>query len=254
MVGANAQNHGRQREDIIEAAARLVGVDGARRRVFCDMQVRIARGLARTSVHVDGGGIIRQVCIIDAIARHAFTARPLPTLLGNLAQTVGELLRGFLEHLHLMLRAAVGVRHHGLGKLRRGPHEQQHLGFHASAAETQDVGGINAEASLHALAAGDRIQAARRNRCRRLHERRCFSLSAGLGLDAVACRHVGCHQARTQLILAGVGRTPALQPLSHIARAFGHIGHGMGIAQLDADDLAQAGALGTVAGAGDGRA
>ena len=34
-------------------------------------------------------------------------------------------------------------------------------------------------------------------------------------------------------------RTPALQPLCHIASAFCHIGHGMRISQLDADHLAQ---------------
>ena len=218
------------------------------------MKVRIARSLAGAGVHVDGGGIIRQVGIIDAIARNAFTARPLAALLGDLAQTVGELLRGFLEHLDLMLCAAVGIRHHGLGKLRRRPHEQQHLGFHASAAETQRVCRVDAETALHAFSAGDGIQAARRDRRSSLHERRCLRLSASLGLDAVARRHVGRHQARAQLVLAVISPTPALQPLGHIASAFCHIRHGMRISQLDADHLTQAGALGAVAGTGDGGA
>ena len=84
------------------------------------------------------------------------------------------------------------------------PHEQQHLGFHAPAAEAQRVGGVDAEASLHAFSAGDGIQAAHRDRRCGLHERRSLGLRAGLGLDAVARRHIGCHQARAQLVLAVV--------------------------------------------------
>ena len=141
-----------------------------------------------------------------------------------------------------------------MGKRRRRPHEQQYLGFHAPAAEAQRVGGIDAEAPLHALPAGDGIQATRRDRRRNLHERCGLRLGTGFGLDAVARRHVGGHQARAQLVLTAVGPTPALQPLGHIASAFCHIGHRMGIAQLNADHLTQAGALGTGAGTGDGRA
>ena len=97
MLGRNIQDARRDGQDVEHAGLGQRGVDGLGRGVFGDDEPA-ARRLRATLVQIDGGGVVGQVGIVDAVAAHSLALRPLATQAGVLAQAVGELLRLGDEH------------------------------------------------------------------------------------------------------------------------------------------------------------
>ena len=95
--------------DVEHAGLGQRGVDGLGRGVFGDDEPA-ARRLRAALVQIDGGGVIGQVGIVDAVAGHALALGPLATQTGVLAQAVGELLGLGDEHGQ---RLAVAQVEHG---------------------------------------------------------------------------------------------------------------------------------------------
>ena len=97
VLGRNIQDTRRDGQDVEHAGLGQRGVDGLGRGVFGDDKPA-ARSLRATLVQVDGGGVIGQVGIVDAVTAHALALGPLAAQTGILAQAVGELLGLRDEH------------------------------------------------------------------------------------------------------------------------------------------------------------
>ena len=97
MLGRNIQDARRDGQDVEHTGLGQRRVDGLGRRVFGDDEPA-ARRLRTALVQVDGGGVVGQVGIVDAVAAHTLTLCPLATQTGVLAQAVGELLGLGDEH------------------------------------------------------------------------------------------------------------------------------------------------------------
>ena len=97
VLGRNIKNTRRDGQDVEHAGLGKRGVDGLGCSVFGDDEPA-ARRLRAALVQVDGGGVVGQVGIVDAVAAHALALGPLAAQAGILAQAVGELLRLGNEH------------------------------------------------------------------------------------------------------------------------------------------------------------
>ena len=97
VLGRDIQDTRRDGQDVEHAGLGQRGVDGLRRGVLGDDEPA-ARRLRAALVQVDGGGVVGQVGIIDAVAAHALALGPLAAQAGVLAQAVGELLGLGDEH------------------------------------------------------------------------------------------------------------------------------------------------------------
>ena len=97
MLGGDIQDARRDGQDVEHAGLSQRGVDGLGRSVFGDDEPA-ARGLRAALVQIDGGGVVGQVGIVDAVAAHALALGPLAAQAGVLAQAVGELLGLGDEH------------------------------------------------------------------------------------------------------------------------------------------------------------
>ena len=97
MLGRNIQDARRDGQDIEHAGLSQCGVDGLGCGVFGDDEPA-ARRLRATLVQVDGGGVIGQVGIVDAVAAYALAFGPLAAQACVFAQAVGELLGLGDEH------------------------------------------------------------------------------------------------------------------------------------------------------------
>ena len=115
MLGRNIQDTRRDGQDVEHAGLGQRGVDGLGRGVFGDDEPA-SRRLRAALVQIDGGGVIGQVGIVDAVAAHALALGPLAAQTGILAQAVGELLGLRDEHGQ---RLAVAQVEHG-GRLGHG--------------------------------------------------------------------------------------------------------------------------------------
>ena len=91
VLGRNIQDARRDGQNVEHAGLGKRGVDGLGRGVFGDDEPA-ARRLRAALVQVDGGGVIGQVGIVDAVAAHALALGPLATQTGVLTQAIGELL------------------------------------------------------------------------------------------------------------------------------------------------------------------
>ena len=97
VLGRNIKDARRDGQDVEHAGLGQRGVDGLGRGVFGDDEPA-ARRLRAALVQIDGGGVIGQVGIVDAVAAHALALGPLAAQTGILAQAVGELLGLRDEH------------------------------------------------------------------------------------------------------------------------------------------------------------
>ena len=109
MLGRNIKDARRDGQDVEHAGLGQRGIDGLGRGVFGDDEPA-ARRLRAALVQVDGGGVVGQVGIVDAVAAHALALGPLAAQTGILAQAVGELLGLGDEHGQ---RLAVAQVEHG---------------------------------------------------------------------------------------------------------------------------------------------
>ena len=115
VLGRNIQDARRDGQDVEHAGLGQRRIDGLGRGVFGDDEPA-ARRLRTTLVQIDGGGVVGQVGIVDAVAAHALALGPLAAQTCVLAQAVGELLRLGDEHGQ---RLAVAQVEHG-GRLGHG--------------------------------------------------------------------------------------------------------------------------------------
>ena len=97
VLDRDIQDTRRDGQDVKHAGLGQRGVDGLGRGVFGDDEPA-ARRLRAAIVQVDGGGVVGQVGIVDAVAAHALALGPLAAQTGILAQAVGELLGLRDEH------------------------------------------------------------------------------------------------------------------------------------------------------------
>ena len=97
MLGRNIQDARCDGQDVEHAGLGQRGIDGLGCGVFGDDEPA-ARRLRAALVQVDGGGVVGQVGIVDAVAAHALALGPLAAQTGILAQAVGELLGLGDEH------------------------------------------------------------------------------------------------------------------------------------------------------------
>ena len=97
MLGRNIKDTRRDGQNVEHTGLGQRGVDGLRRGVLGDDEPA-ARRLRAALVQVNGGGVVGQVGIVDAVAAHALALCPLATQACILAQAVGELLGLGDEH------------------------------------------------------------------------------------------------------------------------------------------------------------
>ena len=97
VLGRDIQDTRSDGQNVEHAGLSQRGVDGLGRGVFGDDEPA-ARGLRAALVQIDGGGVVGQVGVVDAVAAHALALGPLAALAGVLAQAVGELLGLGDEH------------------------------------------------------------------------------------------------------------------------------------------------------------
>ena len=97
VLGRNIQDTRRDGQNVEHTGLGQCGVDGLGRGVFGDDEPA-ARRLRAALVQVNGGGVVGQVGIVDAVAAHALALCPLATQACVLAQAVGELLGLGDEH------------------------------------------------------------------------------------------------------------------------------------------------------------
>ena len=91
VLGRNIQDTRRDGKNVEHTGLGKRGVDGLGRGVFGDDEPA-ARRLRAALVQVDGGGVVGQVGIVDAVAAHPLALGPLAAQAGILAQAIGELL------------------------------------------------------------------------------------------------------------------------------------------------------------------
>lgn len=108
VVCGNIEHNACDVEGIGHATRRLGRIDVLGWRILGDVHELPAHILARPLIEVDGHVVIGQIRIVDTVGRDTVLARPFATLLEDLVETVGKLLRAYVvdgelpvTHAHL---------------------------------------------------------------------------------------------------------------------------------------------------------